>query len=226
MKRPGTTFWLVIAAAAAGGVLLWDRGGSGSHTPVRSVGGSRTSASGSGAATNAPSATAATNEIRSLATWVAERNIFDPSRQPRIPGAPPRPVSRPRSTEAPTFTLVGVLKAQKGPMAFFDSGTSEYRKAIPLNGSIAGYTVIDITPARVRLSISNQPPLDLRVGARMRQDGETGWQLADAGGMATSPTSGGTSAPGSGAASSGSGGNGAEDEILKRLMKKREQESQ
>ena len=226
MKRTGTTVWLVIAAVAAGGVFLWDRGGSGSHTPVRSVGGTRTSASGSGAATNTPSENGSTNEFRSLATWVAERNIFDPSRQPRIPGAPPRPASRPRTTEAPTFTLVGVLKAQKGPMAFFDSGTSEYRKAIPLNGTIAGYTVVDITPARVRLSISNQPPLDLRVGARMRQDGETGWQLADAGGVATTPASGSTSTTGSGSATSGSTGTAAEDEILKRLMKKREQESQ
>ncbi len=226
MKRPSTTLWLVIAAVAAGGVLLWDRGGSGSHTPVRSVGGSRTTASGSGPTTNAPSGTGSTNEFRSLANWVAERNIFDPSRQPRIPGAPPRPVSRPKSTEAPTFTLVGVLKAQKGPMAFFDSGTSEYRKVIPLNGTIAGYTVVDITPARVRLSISNQPPLDLRVGARMRQDGETGWQLADAGVVATTPALGGTSATGSGATTPGSSGNAAEDEILKRLMKKREQESQ
>lgn len=225
MKRPATTLGLVIAAVAAGGLLLWDRG-AGSHTPVRSVGGSRTPASGSGSATNTPAVTGTTDPFRSLATWVAERNIFDPSRQPRIPGAPPRPPSRTRTTEAPTFTLVGVLKAQKGPMAFFDSGTSEYRKAIPLNGSIAGYTVVDISPARVRLSISNQPPLDLRVGSRMRQDGEAGWQVADAGGAGTTPASGSGAAAGSGTTPSGSGGNGAEDEILKRLMKKREQESQ
>lgn len=226
MKRPGTKVWLVIAAVAAVGVLLWDRRGGGSHTPVRSVGGSRTAASGSAAATNAPSRTAATNEIRSLATWVAERNIFDPSRQPRIPGAPPRPPSRPRTTEAPTFTLVGVLKAQRGPMAFFDSGTSEYRKALPLNGTIAGYTVTDITSACVRLSISNQPPVELRVGSRMRQEGESGWQLAEAGNAQPSSAAGGSSATGTtGSGSTGSSGNAAEDEILKRLMKKREQES-
>lgn len=226
MKRPSTTLALAIAAVAAGGLLLWDRG-NGSHTPVRSVGGNRNTASTRGSATNAPSENGSTNEFRSLATWVAERNLFDPSRQPRIPGAPPRPPSRPRTTEAPSFTLVGVLKAQKGPVAFFDSGTAEYRKAIALNGSIAGYTVVDITPARVRLSISNQPPLELRVGSRMRQEGETGWQLAESSSRASTPASGGsTTATGSGASASGSTGNAAEDEILKRLMKKREQESQ
>lgn len=112
-------------------------------------------------------------------------------------------------------------------MAFFDSGTSDYRKALPLNGSIAGYTIIDITPLRVRLSISNQPPVELKVGSRMRQDPDTGWQVADASSMAASTTATGTGASGSGAASAtsaGSTGSAAEDEILKRLMKKREQE--
>ena len=225
MKRPGTTLWLVIAALVAGGLLLWDRG-SGSHTPVRSVGGNRAGSAGKGSGTNSPAGTSSTNDFRSVATWVAERNIFDPSRQPRIPGAPPRPPSRPRTTEAPSFTLVGVLKAQKGPMVFFDSGTAEYRKAIPLNGTIAGYTVVDITPGRVRLSISNQPPLELRVGSQMRQDADTGWQLAESSSVAATTGSGGTTATGSAAAAAGSTGNAAEDEILKRLMKKREQESQ
>ena len=226
MKRPGTTLWLVIAALVAGGLLFWDRG-TGSHTPVRSVGGNRTPQAAAGSSTNAATGTASRTDFRSLATWVAERNIFDPSRQPRIPGAPPRPASRPRNIEAPSFTLVGVLRAQKGPMAFFDSGTSDYRKALPLNGSIAGYTIVDITPLRVRLSISNQPPVELKVGSRMRQDPDTGWQLADASSVAASTTATGTGASGSGAASAasaGSTGSAAEDEILKRLMKKREQE--
>lgn len=225
MKRPGTTLWLVIAAVVAVGLLLWDRG-SGSHTPVRSVGGTRTASAGKGSPTNAPTSTAAPSDFRSLATWISERNIFDPSRQPRIPGAPPRPPSRPRTAEVPSFTLVGVLKAQKGPMAFFDSGTAEYRKAIPLNGTIAGYTVVDITPARIRLSVSNQPPLELRVGSRMRQDADAGWQLADASSVATASGPGSTPSTGSAAGTAGSTGNAAEDEILKRLMKKREQESQ
>jgi hypothetical protein len=111
-------------------------------------------------------------------------------------------------------------------MVFFDSGTAEYRKAIPLNGTIAGYTVVDITPGRVRLSISNQPPLELRVGSQMRQDADTGWQLAESSSVAATTGSGGTTATGSAAAAAGSTGNAAEDEILKRLMKKREQESQ
>ncbi len=226
MKRPSTTVWFVIAAVVAVGFLLWDRG-AGSHTPARSVGGTRNATPGKGSGTNAPTTTLSMNEFRSLATWVAERNVFDASRQPRIPGAPPRPPPRPRTADAPSFTLVGVLKAQKGPMAFFDSGTAEYRKALPLNGTIAGYTVTDITPARVRLSISNQPPLELRVGSRMRQEGEAGWQLAEAGGASSTPASSGSSSgTGSGSSAAGSTGNAAEDEILKRLMKKREQESQ
>ncbi|MEN9732095.1 MAG: hypothetical protein RLZ45_90 [Verrucomicrobiota bacterium] len=225
MKRPGTTQWLVIAAVVAGGLLFWDRG-SGSHTPVRPVGGTRTASAGKGSSTNAPTSTAAPSDFRSLATWVSERNIFDPSRQPRIPGAPPRPPSRPRTVEDPSFTLVGVLKAQKGPIAFFDSGTAEYRKAIPLNGTIAGYTVMDITPARIRLSISNQPPLELRVGSRMRQDADAGWQLAEASSVAATSGSSSTPSTGSAGGTAGSTGNAAEDEILKRLMKKREQESQ
>jgi hypothetical protein len=85
---------------------------------------------------------------------------------------------------------------------------------------------MDITPARIRLSISNQPPLELRVGSRMRQDADAGWQLADASSVAATSGSSSTPSTGSAGGTAGSTGNAAEDEILKRLMKKREQESQ
>lgn len=170
-------------------------------------------------------------DSKALARRVAERNIFDPDRQPRTRGES-RPTPKPVvavAADAPEMGLVGVMTFPKGTFAFFDGNAAEYRKTLQLQALIAGHTVTAITPQSVTLSESNRPPVLLRVGQRLRKDAEGVWKLVAGGSGEAFTRSGGSAGAGSGAVSSSSATSTTEDppgsdEILKRLLKKREQE--
>jgi hypothetical protein len=173
-------------------------------------------------------------DSKALARRVAERNIFDPDRQPRTRGES-RPTPKPVvavAADAPEMGLVGVMTFQKGTFAFFDGNAAEYRKTLQLQALIAGHTVTAITPQSVTLSESNGPPVLLKVGQRLRKDAEGVWKLAAGGTGEAFTRSSGSVGAGSGAASSSSSSSATSttedppgsDEILKRLLKKREQE--
>ena len=205
----------VLASNWMGFLLAWIAFGSGlSHA----------------AETNQP----AVLDSKALARRVSERNIFDPDRQPRTRGES-RPIPKPVvavAADAPEMGLVGVMTFPKGTFAFFDGNAAEYRKTLQVQALIAGHTLTAITPQSVTLSESNGPPVLLKVGQRLRKDAEGVWKLASGGtGEAFTRSSGGVGA-GSGAASSSSSSSATSttedppgsDEILKRLLKKREQE--
>ena len=170
-------------------------------------------------------------DSKALARRVSERNIFDPDRQPRTRGES-RPIPKPvvaLAADAPEMGLVGVMTFQKGTFAFFDGNAAEYRKTLQVQALIAGHTLTAITPQSVTLSESNGPPVLLKVGQRLRKDAEGVWKLAAGGSGEAFARSGGSAGTGSGAASSSPSTTTAEDppgsdEILKRLLKKREQE--
>jgi len=170
-------------------------------------------------------------DSKALARRVAERNIFDPDRQPRTRGES-RPIPKPVvavAADAPEMGLVGVMTFQKGTFAFFDGNAAEYRKTLQLQALIAGHTVTAITPQSVTLSESNGPTVLLKVGQRLRKDAEGVWKLAAGGTGEAFTRSSGSVGAGSGAVSSSSATSTTEDppgsdEILKRLLKKREQE--
>ena len=173
-------------------------------------------------------------DSKALARRVAERNIFDPDRQPRTRGES-RPIPKPVvavAADAPEMGVVGVMTFQKGTFAFFDGNAAEYRKTLQLQALIAGHTVTAITPQSVTLSESNGPPVLLKVGQRLRKDAEGVWKLAAGGTGEAFTRSSGSVGAGSGAASSSSSSSATSttedppgsDEILKRLLKKREQE--
>lgn len=170
-------------------------------------------------------------DSKALARRVAERNIFDPDRQPRTRGES-RPTPKPVvavAADAPEMGLVGVMTFPKGTFAFFDGNAAEYRKTLQLQALIAGHTVTAITPQSVTLSESNRPPVLLKVGQRLRKDAEGVWKLEAGGSGEAFTRSGGSAGAGSGAVSSSSATSTTEDppgsdEILKRLLKKREQE--
>jgi len=186
------------------------------------------------AQTNAP----ASSDPAALARRIAERNIFDPDRQPRIrgdsrPAPKPRPVA---AADAAEFGLVGVLSYARGTFAFFDGNDPEYRKTLAVAATIAGHAVDAISPQSVTLVASNLPPVQLRVGQRLRRDPEGHWQPVASTGDEGSFSRGASSRGASGTLSGSSSGSGAgtaaagaedppgSDEILKRLLKKREQE--
>jgi len=170
-------------------------------------------------------------DSKALARRVSDRNIFDPDRQPRTRGES-RPTPKPVvavAADAPEMGLVGVMTFPKGTFAFFDGNAAEYRKTLQLQALIAGHTVTAITPQSVTLSESNRPPVLLKVGQRLRKDAEGVWKLVAGGSGEAFTRSGGSAGAGSGAVSSSSATSTTEDppgsdEILKRLLKKREQE--
>ena len=205
----------VLASNWMGFLLAWIAFGSGlSHA----------------AETNQP----AVLDSKALARRVSERNIFDPDRQPRTRGES-RPIPKPVVTvaaDAPEMGLVGVMTFPKGTFAFFDGNAAEYRKTLQVQALIAGHTLTAITPQSVTLSESNGPPVLLKVGQRLRKDAEGVWKLAAGGTGEAFTRSSRSVGAGSGAASSSSSSSATSttedppgsDEILKRLLKKREQE--
>jgi hypothetical protein len=166
--------------------------------------------------TNAPAVSTDYSAFR----LIADRNIFDPNRYAHETRGRRQTVSR----STPAFSLVGIMDYRRGRFAFFDGTDADYRRALSTNGIIAGYTVKEITLAGVKLESTN-PPVELKIGAQMRL--ETGaWQLianedwAPAATVAATTASDATLTPGAPAADSA----GEPDDVLKKLMQKREQE--
>ncbi len=159
---------------------------------------------------------------------VTERNIFNASRSGRS-------TNRDRETRRParieTFGLVGTMEYDRGPLAFFDGSSSDYRKALRPGDSIAGHRVETILTDSVTLRQASNT-FALRLGSQVRREDDGPWQVsgqfdsaaAGSGGSGRSPSSdGGTSTNASDAGSSA--GSGEVSDVLKRLMEKRERES-
>jgi len=174
---------------------------------------------------------------------VVERNIFDANRsggQVRLPSRRPSRVE--------SFTLVGTMAYDKGAFAFFNGSSSEYSQVIKAGGVIAGHKVADVLSTGVKLEADGKI-LELPIGSAMRREDEGTWHLGNdaTGGNGSSYASNrendyssrssrsgrsdsrsenqheSGSAP---TATSSSTSNANESEILKRLMERREKESQ
>ena len=162
--------------------------------------------------------------------FIAVRNIFNPDRYP-VSDTRPHASHAHVSPGVPYIALVGTMNYQKGMFAFFDGNNSDYKKVLQANGQIAGYIVKDITRSGVVLAATGTNStqtnvLQLAIGAQLRQNG-LGWDLISAGEAATTSTANDStgSADSSPATTSGaSDSSSAPNDILKRLMQKREQE--
>jgi len=147
---------------------------------------------------------------------IEDRNIFDSSRSPRRS----RRGASQQGPEMDAFSLVGTMSYGKGTFAFFDGTSSDYRKALEVNGTIAGYKVKEITPNAVKLE-SDGGPVQLKVTNQMRHEEKGGWRLVA---PEESPVE--LSAPAiSDASASESSSAGEVNDVLKKLMQQREQES-
>jgi hypothetical protein len=147
---------------------------------------------------------------------ISERNIFNPNRTARHRGE-----GRTQRV-ADAFSLVGTMSYAKGTFAFFDGTTSAYRKALRNTGTIAGYKVTDITPTSVKLT-NGDKQLIMKIGTQMRREEKGPWQL-----VASSELPGGTTETvDSASAEPAASDSSAEgNDVLKRLMQRREQELQ
>lgn len=168
-------------------------------------------------------------DSKEVARRVADRNIFDPERHPKIRGES-RPTPKPKvvaAADSPEFGLVGIISYPRGTFAFFDGNASEFHKTLQLNAVIAGQTLSTITSQSITLMATNHPPNLLRVGQRLRQDSEGVWQLVTGlggEGFKRLGSAGGATGTSSASSTTPSEDPPGSDEILKRLLKKREQE--
>jgi hypothetical protein len=116
--------------------------------------------------------------------FITDRNIFDPNRQPHYYSSNTRrttPRIRTRSNSAPALTLVGTMSYEKGMFAFFNGNSDDLKKALRVADKIAGYTVVAISPNRVKLATADlKKEFEMKVGDAMRQENGK-WVLADAG---------------------------------------------
>jgi hypothetical protein len=173
------------------------------------------------AQTNVPSANRGGSVDFNAFKVVTEKNIFDPNRGPKRSSNGVRP--KPKTVES--IALVGIMSYEKGLVAFFNGTSSLYRKALKTADSIAGFKVVSITVNSVKLGSDNNE-LELTVGSQLRREDEGEWQLAGkaerlAASSAPAPSPGST--PSQPPAAS-SGDSASSDEVLKRLMQRREQE--
>jgi len=180
---------------------------------------------------------------------VYDRNIFSANR--RAGRSVERPttetISRPVQTEQIVLTgaFIQTMGSVRECVAFFEGSKAEYNTTRSLGGSIAGYRIAEIRTEGVRL-VQNDERIEIPVGCGLSRQGEGKWQVASASNLAgrramsssegrrgsdyggrrdsnsRSRTSPGTpSAPTGEAAKSVS-----TDEILKKLMERRQQEAQ
>ncbi len=162
----------------------------------------------------------------SFSRFITERNIFDPNRYAHNAARPYQSARTIHST--PTFTLVGTMSYEKGMFAFFDGNNSDLRKVLfqSDSNSIAGYTVVEITLAGVKLQTADKKQtVQMKIGEMMRLEAKE-WHPAGRGELAANTAESAASAvegssPDAGAAPASAG---EPNDILKKLMQQREQE--
>jgi len=144
---------------------------------------------------------------------ISDRNIFNPNRGPRSSGrsastneAPPKPIV------VETFSLVGTLIHGQGQFAFFDGSGSSFKKALRIEESIGGTKLKEIGQNQVKLDVGGKEML-LAIGMQMRRQDEGPWELK--GRALVESNTGKSSEPAS---------SSEEDEIIRKLMQKREKE--
>lgn len=226
--------WLSIALAIAGvagitGLRAQEsrrRSEDGRPVDRRANEGGSTNSSSTNTTSSSGAGKGEVGNFQSMARSIADRNIFDPERQPRTPGSAPRPVTKPQiKADAPEFGLVGIMDYSRGRFAFFDGNASEYRKALQQDATIAGHRISGITGNSVTLiQGTNAKPVEVRVGTRLRRNNDGAWEASSGGTTAFSPKSSSSDSSGDAPSSGSTSGNAGEDEVLKRLLKKREQE--
>jgi hypothetical protein len=102
---------------------------------------------------------------------IPQMNIFNPSREPNRP----MDYHRTEPQVVPEFTLAGTMSYRKGMFAFFNGTDPEYQEAVQEGGTIAGFTVTNISLAGIQL-LSPSMNTNMMVGAAMQKDG-TNWDL-------------------------------------------------
>ncbi|HKW29947.1 MAG TPA: hypothetical protein VJT54_11460 [Verrucomicrobiae bacterium] len=102
---------------------------------------------------------------------IGQRNIFDPNRVPH------RRSASPAARVVDSFSFVGTMSYAKGTFAFFDGTSTDFRKVLELEGSIADFKVTAISPKSVTL-VSGTNETILPLGTQMRRDDDGHWVVS------------------------------------------------
>ena len=124
---------------------------------------------------------------------ISDRNIFNSRRSAGYVRSQTNSTTR-SAPKLEFFALSGTMNyEEKGPIAFFEGSSSEYRKVVKPNEKIAQFTVTDIEPTQVKL-VSPTNQLILRVGMQLNhQDGS--WQISERNENAVARNDSGGSSP-------------------------------
>ncbi len=163
---------------------------------------------------------------------IPERNIFNVNRSSRS-GRLTREAPT-KTIQVDTFALVGAMSYAKGDFAFFDGSNSDFRKVLKPGDSIGGFRLKSIGLNSVQLDDASKS-IELAIGSHFRREEQGEWRLVAEAAPSTSSSSSSrrerSESESSGAASSQDGtktgstdSGGDANDILQRLMKKREQE--
>jgi hypothetical protein len=114
----------------------------------------------------------------------------------------------------------------KGTFAFFSGNSDDFKKILPVSGSIASYEVTAITLRGATLYGPDKKSVQLKIGDQLQQE-NNGWQAVGPADISAAVPAGaganaGTSVDSGPSAPSANLGN---NDILKRLMQLREQEN-
>jgi uncharacterized membrane protein YgcG len=172
-----------------------------------------------------PAPAKATNAVAPLSLesfqGIADKNIFNQSRVPRVAGRPASTTNEvKRVPKVDAIALVGTMSYEKGDFAFFDSPNAEYRK-----------TLKAVQPSHVTLEWEGTA-LDVKVGQQLRREDDGPWQVSSrtesfaSSGSSGSGGSGGSSADGGASSASSSSTSGSRSETLKRLLEQRAKQRQ
>lgn len=102
---------------------------------------------------------------------IGQRNIFDPNRVPH------RRSSGSVAHVIDSFSFVGTMSYAKGNFAFFDGTSTDFRKVLELNGSIADFKVTAVNPRSVTLSSGTNETV-LPLGTQMYRDDNGHWTVS------------------------------------------------
>jgi hypothetical protein len=80
---------------------------------------------------------------------VKTRNVFDPDRRAGLVASQPR--TQPATAGADYVALTGTLVTPEKSRAFFSGSRPEYNKVLAVGETVAGATILSITPAAVEI---------------------------------------------------------------------------
>ena len=107
---------------------------------------------------------------------ITDRNIFNPRRSRTYVPSSERSSRRTRRSE--WFALTGTMAYEKGPFAFFDGTTSDYRKVLGPQDTIGAFKIAAIDKHSVKL-VSATNEIELKVGMQMRKEESGEWTMSE-----------------------------------------------